>query len=91
MSTVNVSKVKREELKKKIEELKIALIQSNVNNTEKLISYLGQLEDELIKKRFGLIFEEHKEEVDFLLENNHPILVENKELAITNGKPLIYY
>lgn len=88
MSTVNVSKVKREELKKKIEELKIALIQSNVNNTEKLISYLGQLEDELIKKRFGLIFEEHKEEVDFLLENNHPILVENKELAITNGKPL---
>lgn len=85
MATKNVSKEKREELRLKIEKIKMALLESQNANSSELISYLGQLEDELIKKRFGLVFEEHKEEVDFLLEDNLPVVVEKKDLAISNG------
>ena len=60
-------------------------MQSNTTNIEELITYLGQLEDELIKKQFGLVFEEHKEEVDYLLEENLPIVIEDKNMAINNG------
>lgn len=85
MATFNISKEKRENLRFKIEKLKEVLIQSNTGNTEEHISYLGQLEDELIKKQFGLVFEEHKEEVDYLLEDNLPIVIEDKSLSINSG------
>ena len=88
MATKNLSKEKRDNLRNKIEQIKTALMQSGNENVEELISYLGQLEDELIKKRFGLVFEEHKEEVDFLMDENLPILVEDKSLAINNGGQL---
>lgn len=85
MATKNISKEKREALRIKIKTIKEALMQGNNGNVEELVTYLGQIEDELIKKRFGLVFEEHKEEVDYLLENNIPILVEDKQLAVSNG------
>lgn len=88
MATLNVSKEKRENLRLKIEKIKETLMNSNNSNTDELISYLGQLEDELIKKQFGLVFEEHKEEVDFLLDDNLPIVIENKDLSIENDGPL---
>jgi len=85
MATKNISKEKRDELRAKIEEIKTALLASNNENSNELITYLGQLEDELIKKRFGLVFEEHKEEVDELLETNIPVLVEDKNYSVSNG------
>ncbi len=85
MATFNISKEKRDNLRHKIERLREVLMQSNTTNIEELITYLGQLEDELIKKQFGLVFEEHKEEVDYLLEENLPIVIEDKNMAINNG------
>ena len=85
MATKNISKEKRDELRAKIEEIKTALLSSNNENSNELITYLGQLEDELIKKRFGLVFEEHKEEVDELLETNIPVLVEDKNYSVNKG------
>lgn len=88
MSTKNISKEKRETLRLEIEKIKAALLEAKGENTDELLSYLGQLEDEIVKKRFGLVFEEHKEEVDFLLDDSLPILVEDKSLSISNGGQL---
>lgn len=61
MST-NISKEKREQLIAKISEIK-AFIEKSADDKNKsnLLSYMGDLQKELINKHYGLIFEEHRE------------------------------
>lgn len=88
MST-NISGEKRQALLSKIAEIKSFIEQnSNDKNASQLISYLGDLTREVNGKKYGLVFEEHREAIDEKLEQNAPILIEEKDLFIDNGGEL---
>ena len=79
----NVTKQKRDKMLSFIEELK------KNNNDDKAIMMLNELENTLSEKKFGLVFEEHTEEVDEKLKENIPILCsdENKRICKDKQKP----
>ena len=85
MST-NLSKQKRETLLNHIEEIRTFLNKSlNDENARNLAGYLNELSSEIKGQKYGLVFEEHKEAIDEKLENNLPVLTEEKELFVGNG------
>lgn len=79
----NISKDKREDLLSKIKQLRAFL--ETQNATPEMRAYLSELESELKRQKFGLVFEEHKEEIDDILETHTPILKEDKNLFVNNG------
>lgn len=84
MST-NISKAKREELLREVAEIRSKLLENKDENTEKLLVYLSNIEKDIDGKKYGLVFEEHREAVDELLENNVPVLIEDEGLKIDNS------
>ena len=85
MST-NISKQKRDDLVNKIKAIRTYIASGYQNeNTGNLLTYLSELEKEVKAKKYGLVFEEHLEAVDELLETHVPVLAEEKELFIDNG------
>lgn len=85
MST-NVSKEKRNLLIKKIEDIKTFIHSSpQDDNTAQLLTYISDIEKDIKGKKYGLVFEEHRESIDELLENNLPVLTEDTDLFIDNG------
>lgn len=85
MST-NISKQKREELLNKIKEIRKYISSAPQDeNTGNLLSYLSDLEKDVNGKKYGLVFEEHREEIDEILDTHTPVLSENKDLFIDNG------
>ena len=85
MST-NISKQKREDLIAKIKSIRSFIAKAEQdNNTGNLLTYLSELEKEVKGKKYGLVFEEHREDIDETLENHTPILSEDKDLFIDNG------
>lgn len=85
MST-NISKQKREDLLNKIKEIRNYIAASPQDeNTGNLISYLSDLEKDVNGKKYGLVFEEHREEIDEVLDTHTPVLTEDKDLFIDNG------
>lgn len=85
MST-NISKEKRERLVQKINAIK-TYISSAVQdeNTAQLLTYISDIEKDIKGKKYGLVFEEHREGIDEVLENNLPVLTEDTDLFIDNG------
>lgn len=84
--TTNISKEKREILVNKIKEIKQFIASSTQDeNTATLLSYIADIEKDIKAKKYGLVFEEHKEKIDEILESNTPILSEEKNLFIDNG------
>ena len=85
MST-NVSKQKREDLLAKIKAIRtyIATAQQD-ENTANLLAYLSELEKDVGAKKYGLVFEEHREEIDEVLSTHTPVLTEDGSLFIDNG------
>ena len=84
--SINLSQQRRAELLSHIEEIRAFLKKSLYDeNARQLASYLNDLEREVKGKKYGLIFEEHKEAIDETLENNLPVLTEEKELFVGNG------
>ena len=85
MST-NVSKEKREKLVEKIKAIKRYIATAPQDeNTAQLLSFIADIEKEIKGKKYGLVFEEHREGIDEVLENNLPVLTEEKELFIDKG------
>lgn len=85
MST-NVSKEKRNLLIKKIEDIKTFILSSpQDDNTAQLLTYISDIEKDIKGKKYGLVFEEHRESIDEVLENNLPVLTEDADLFINNG------
>ncbi|EOT24602.1 hypothetical protein C805_02814 [Eubacterium sp. 14-2] len=85
MST-NISKQKREDLLYKIKEIRNFIAAAPQDeNTGNLLSYLAELEKDVNGKKYGLVFEEHREETDEILDIHTPVLTENKDLFIDNG------
>lgn len=84
MST-NISKQKRDKLIEEIAQIKDFIAQAKQDeNTVNLLSYLGDLTREVNGKKYGLVFEEHREEIDEKLENALPVLNEEKDLMVQN-------
>ena len=83
--TDNHSKLRREELIKKIGEIRAFLENSADTNATRLVTFAAELEKEVRQKKYGLVFEEHKERIDVELEKNLPVLTEVKERFIDNG------
>ena len=88
MST-NISGKKREALLAKISQIK-SFIEQNAKdeNTTQLLSYLGELSREINGKKYGLVFEEHREKIDETLEENAAVFTEEKDLFIDGGGEL---
>ena len=85
MST-NISKQKRENLLAKIKEIRTFISAAPADeNTGNLLSYLSDLEKDVNGKKYGLIFEEHREEIDEILATHTPVLTEQSDLFIANG------
>lgn len=82
----NVSKQKRDDLISKIKEIRTYISAAQQDeNTGNLLTYLSELEKDVNGKKYGLIFEEHREEIDEVLATHTPVLSEEKDLMIDNG------
>lgn len=64
----NITKEKRDQMIAFLEQLK------KQHSDDSSIRAFNEIENHLKDKKFGLVFEEHKEQVDELLEENIPIL-----------------
>ena len=85
MST-NVSKQKREKLVEQIKAIKTYIATAPQDeNTAQLLTYIAEIEKDIKSKKYGLVFEEHRETIDEVLENSLPVLCENESLFINNG------
>lgn len=85
MST-NLSKEIREALVEKIKMIKNFIATANQDeNTAQLLSYVNELENDIKGKKYGLVFEEHKESIDDVMVENIPVLIEDNESLISKG------
>ena len=80
----NLSKIKREKMLEYLEKLKVQ------NNNDENIRAITEIENALNEKKYGLVWEEHSEKVDEILEHNIPIFVEDEERKITVDEKLPY-
>ena len=84
--SINISKQKREDLLNKIKRIRTFISAAPQDeNTGNLLSYLSDIEKDVNGKKYGLIFEEHREEIDEVLDTHTPVLTENKDLFVDNG------
>ena len=84
--SINISKQHREELLGKIWQIRSYIAAAPQDaNTGNLLQYLDELAKDVKDKKYGLVFEEHRETIDELLETHTPVLTEQKELFIDNG------
>lgn len=79
METTNLSKIKREKMLETIKNIK-----KNITD-ETTLDNLSMIENELTKKKYGLIWEEHEERVDQELETKIPVFEEIKEKEIVSN------
>lgn len=78
METTNLSKLRRDKMLETIKEIK-----KNITD-ETTLDNLSMIENELTKKKYGLIWEEHEERVDKELETQIPTFEEVKEKEIVS-------
>ncbi len=84
--SINISKEKREKLIEKIKAIKAYIATAPQDeNTAQLLAYIADIEKDIKGKKYGLVFEEHKEQIDELLETHTPVLTEETDLFIDNG------
>lgn len=76
----NLSQIKREKMLKFLETLK-----EQHSDDESLIA-INQIENELTSKKYGLVWEEHEEEVDVKMQTHIPVFTEVEEKEIV-GDP----
>lgn len=72
----NLSQIKREQMISFLEKLK-----EQHSDDESLIA-INQIEKELTSKKYGLVWEEHEEEVDVKMQTHIPVFTEVKEREI---------
>lgn len=72
----NLSQIKREKMLVFLEKLK-----AQHSDDESLIA-INQIERELTSKKYGLVWEQHEEEVDVKMQTHIPVFTEDKEREI---------
>ena len=80
----NLTKIKRNKMLKFLEELK------KTHNDDSSIRAFNEIENALTEKKFGLVFEEHTEEVDEKLLEEIPIFCEDKTRRLCMDENLPY-
>ena len=80
METTNLSKLRRDKMLETIKEIK-----KNISD-ETTLDNLSMIENELTKKKYGLIWEEHEERVDKELETQIPTFEELKDNEIVSNE-----
>lgn len=78
----NISKIRRDKMIAFLEELK------KTHSDDESIRAFNEIENSLIEKKYGLVFEEHTEEVDKRLQEEIPVLCEDKERRICKDENL---
>lgn len=84
MDVTNLTKLKRDEMIKFLEELK----KTHTDDTS--IRAFNEIENALTEKKFGLVFEEHMEEIDEKLLNEIPVFSADETRKICKDKSLPY-
>ncbi len=74
----NLSQKKRQRMLEFLNKIK----EEHKSDDEMLIA-LGEIENELVSKKYGLVWEEHEENVDVQMKTNIPVFTEVKEREIT--------
>ncbi len=83
--SINISKEKRENLIVKIRSIKSFIeCAPQDKNTKQLLAYIADIEKDIKGKKYGLVFEEHRESIDEVLNKHTPVFTEEKELFIDN-------
>ena len=79
-ATGNLSKAKRERLVAEMGAIRAFLEKSAGTDTNavRLLEFAAEVEKEVRGKKYGLVFEEHRERVDVELDENLPVLTEVK-------------
>lgn len=89
--TGNISKQNREDLLGKIKEIRTYIASAPQDeNTGNLLRYLSEIEKDVNGQKYGLVFEEHREDIDVVLDTHTPVLTEQEELFIDNGGQMNY-
>lgn len=84
--SINISKKKRDDLLDKIKEIRKYIASAPQDeNTGNLLLYLNQIEKDVNGKKYGLVFEEHREKINDILDTHTPVLEEDKELFVDKG------
>ena len=82
----NISKLHRDNLLEKISQIRKFIEKSSRDeNSTNLLRYLSEIAKDVKGKKYGLVFEEHREAIDEKLETHIPVLVEEEKLFIDNG------
>lgn len=76
----NLSKLKRDRMLAFLDKIR----ESHKNDDDILVS-INEVEDELLNKRYGLVWEEHSEEVEERMLDEVPVFIEEKDKEINNG------
>lgn len=72
----NLSQIKREKMLAFLEALK------EQHDDDESLMAINQIEKELTAKKYGLVWEEHEEEVDIKMQTHIPVFTEVKEKEI---------
>lgn len=78
----NISKIKRDRMISFLDELK------KTHSDDVSIGAFNEIENFLNEKKFGLVWEEHTEQVDEMLESNIPVLCEDLERRLCKDESL---
>lgn len=69
--SINISKKKRDDLLDKIKEIRKYIASAPQDeNTGNLLLYLNQIEKDVNGKKYGLVFEEHREKINDILDTH---------------------
>ena len=78
----NLSKIKRDNMIAFLEQLK------EIHSDDESIRAFNEIENHLREKKYGLVWEEHSEEVDELLAENIPVLTADPDRRLCKDKSL---
>lgn len=76
----NLSRLRRERMFDFLNNLKV-----ENRHDEKILQSIAEIENELNEKKYGLVWEVHSEEVDEMIADNVPILIEDKSREIATA------
>lgn len=74
----NLSQQKRQRMLEFLQSLK-----EEHANDDKVLMALNEIETELTAKKYGLVWEDHEENVDVMMRDNIPVFTEDKSREIT--------
>jgi adenine-specific DNA-methyltransferase len=77
----NKSKIRRERMLKFLEDLR----EQNKNDDQILIA-INEIQNEITNEKYGLVWEEHDENIELLLKDNIPVFIDDKDREIALKK-----